>query len=165
MKTDAAHCAGNVERVVEQYGDMLFQLCLVMLTNPGDAEDAVQDTLLRYLQKAPNFENAEHEKAWLITVAANRCRDMKRFFVRHPQTNLEEIHAYACRPEDNGLLDTLLELPDKIRIVLVLYYVHGYQTAEIAKIIGKSASAVKMRLFKGRKLLKKQLEKEEWLYE
>ena len=91
MKTDAAHCAGNVERVVEQYGDMLFQICLVMLTNPGDAEDAVQDTLLRYLQKAPNFENAEHEKAWLITVAANRCRDMKRFFVRHPQTNLEEI--------------------------------------------------------------------------
>ena len=90
---------------------------------------------------------------------------MKRFFVRHPQTNLEEIHAYACRPEDNGLLDTLLELPDKIRIVLVLYYVHGYQTAEIAKIIGKSASAVKMRLFKGRKLLKKQLKKEEWLYE
>lgn len=165
MKIDAAHCAGNVESVMEQYGDMLFQICLVMLKNPGDAEDAVQDTLLRYLQKAPNFENAEHEKAWLITVAANRCRDMRRFFVRHPQINLEEIHACSCLPEQYSLLDALLELPDKIRIVLVLYYVHGYQTAEIAKIIGKSASAVKMRLFKGRKLLKKQLEEEEWLYE
>lgn len=165
MKTAAVHCTGDAERVVEQYGDMLFQICLVMLRNPGDAEDAVQDTLLRYLQKAPDFESAEHEKAWLIAVAANRCRDMRRFFMRHPQTNLEEIHALSCHPEDAGLLDALLELPEKFRMVLVLYYVHGYQTAEIAKIIGKSASAVKMRLLKGRKLLKQHIQEGDWLYE
>lgn len=165
MKTAAVHCAGDVEQVVTQYGDMLFQICLVMLQNKGDAEDAVQDTLMRYLQKAPDFESAEHEKAWLITVATNCCRDMKRFWVRHPQINLEEIHACSCLPEQHSLLDALLEIPEKFRIVLVLYYVHGYQTAEIAAIIGKSASAVKMRLAKGRKLLKKQIQEGDWLYE
>lgn len=165
MKTAAARCAGDVERVVNQYGDILFQICLVMLKNTGDAEDAVQDTLMKYLQKAPDFENAEHEKAWLIAVASNQCRDMKRFWMRHPQINFEEIHACSCHPEHYDLLDALLEVPEKFRIVLMLYYVQGYQTAEIAKIIGKSTSAVKMRLAKGRKLLKKQLQEGDWLYE
>lgn len=165
MKTAAVHCTADAERVVEQYGDMLFQICLVMLRNPGDAEDAVQDTLIKYLQKAPDFKSAEHEKAWLITVASNRCRDMQRFWVRHPQMNLEEIHAYSCQPEQHDLLDALLELPEKFRVVLLLYYVHGYQTVEIAAIIGKSASAVKMRLSKGRKLLQKQIREGDWLYE
>ena len=79
--------------------------------------------------------------------------------------NLEEIHAYSCQPEQHDLLDALLELPEKFRIVLLLYYVHGYQTVEIAAIIGKSASAVKMRLSKGRKLLQKQIREGDWLYE
>ena len=66
----------KVERAIERYGDMLFRLCLVMLGNAADAEDALQETYLRYLQKAPAFADEEHEKAWLLTVAANRCRDL-----------------------------------------------------------------------------------------
>ena len=78
MKNTSARPADGIEAVMNTYGNMLFRLCLLTLGNAADAEDAVQDTLIKYLQKAPVFESADHEKAWLITVATNRCRDMLR---------------------------------------------------------------------------------------
>ena len=144
---------GTPERVVEQYGDMLYRLCLVALGSRADAEDAVQDTLLRYLQKAPVFESREHEKAWLIRVAANRCRDLRRFWLRHPQTGLEEVAGRCAAPEDRAVLEALMTMPEKIRVALLLHYVEGYSTGQIAAMIGRTPSAVKMRLQKGRKLL------------
>lgn len=145
----------ETERVVEQYGDMLYRLCLVALGSRTDAEDAVQDTLLRYLQKAPVFENREHEKAWLIRVAANRCRDLLRFRLRHPHTGLDEVAGRCAEPGDRAVLEALMTLPEKFRVVLLLYYVEGYTTGQIAGMIGRTSSAVKMRLQKGRKLLER----------
>lgn len=144
---------GTPERVVEQYGDMLYRLCLVALGSRADAEDAVQDTLLRYLQKAPDFVSVEHEKAWLIRVAANRCRDLRRFWLRHPQTGLEEVAGRCAAPEDRAVLEALMTLPEKFRVALLLHYVEGYSTGQIAAMIDRTPSAVKMRLQKGRKLL------------
>ena len=77
--------------------------------------------------------------------------------MRHPVTDIEELKEFIGGEEegvkDSGILDALMTLPEKFRMVLVLYYVEGYRTEEIAKIIGKSTSAVKMRLQKGRRLL------------
>jgi RNA polymerase sigma-70 factor (ECF subfamily) len=66
------------------YGNMLFRLCIIILGNSNDAEDVIQETLIKYIQKAPAFKNIEHEKAWLITVATNKCRDILRFKKRYP---------------------------------------------------------------------------------
>lgn len=152
---------GEAERVVEQYGDMLYRICLVALGSRADAEDAVQDTLLRYLQKAPAFESREHEKAWLIRVAANRCRDLRRFRLRHPHTGLEEVAGRCAEPGDRAVLEALMSLPEKFRVVLLLHYVEGYSTGQIALMIGRTPSAVKMRLQKGRKLLEQAYGREE----
>ena len=116
---------GEPERVVKQYGDMLYRLCLVALGSRADAEDAVQDTLLRYLQKAPAFASREHEKAWLLRVAANRCRDLRRFRLRHPHTGLEEVAGRCAEPGDRTVLEALMSLPEKFRVVLLLHYVEG----------------------------------------
>lgn len=124
-----------------------------MLKDPDDAEDAVQDTLLQYLQKAPVFDSSEHEKAWLIRVASNKCRDHLRFFFHHQHCPLSEVQAQVSNPEDSAILEALMTIPEKFRIVMVLYYVEEYRIAEIADIIHKSDSAVKMRLQKGRRLL------------
>lgn len=148
------------ERVVRAYGSILFRLCLVMLGSESDAEDAVQDTILTYLQKAPDFADAGHEKAWLITVAANRCRDLRRRWTRHPQLPLEDLQAYGPDREDCGILEALMQVPPRFRVVLVLYYVEEYPMEEIARIIGRSVSAVKMRLQKGRRLLEEIYRKE-----
>ena len=65
MKNTSTRSADGIESIMHTYGNMLFRLCLITLGNASDAEDAVQETLIKYLQKAPKFENAEHEKAWL----------------------------------------------------------------------------------------------------
>ena len=150
----------SVEALVQVYGDLLFRICFVMLGNAADAEDAVQETLIRYLQKAPSFENAGHRKAWLITTAKNRCRDMLRFRLRHPQTDIGYLQEMAAEPSENGILEALMSLPEKFRLVLTLYYVEEYRIEEIAQIIQKTPSAVKMRLQKGRRLLEEKYRKE-----
>ena len=155
MTIPPARQPDQVEAMIQKYGDMLFRTCLVMLQNQPDAEDAVQETVLKYMLKAPVFDSSEHEKAWLLKVAANHCRDLLRFRSRHPQVTLEQLTEYLTDPENSGILDALMTVPEKYRIVMLLHYVEGYPTDEIAQMIGKTPSAIKMRLQKGRKLLKK----------
>lgn len=151
---------GEIERIVDEYASELFRLCLVMLKNTHDAEDAVQDTLLSYLQRAPEFESRESERSWLLTVAANRCRDSLRRAKRHPSVSMGELTELGATDEHALVLDALMALPEKFRLVLTLHYVEVYSTSEIAGMIGRTPSAVKMRLQKGRRLLEDTLRKE-----
>ena len=147
----------DVREAVDEYGDMLYRLCLVMLRNTADAEDAVQETYIKYMMSSPPFNDSEHEKAWLIKVATNKCKDMLRFRIRHITESDELLKDYPMDSESSGILEALAELPEKFRIAITLHYVEGYKVEEIAKMLGKTASAIKMRLEKGRKLLKEKL--------
>ena len=140
----------GISAAAEEYGNMLYRICLVSLGNAADAEDAVQDAFLKYMQKAPAFESAEHEKAWLIRVAVNTCKDIiKR---RRPQVDIETVQQSVPEQESGEVMAALMTLPEKFRTVLVLHCVEGYSVAETAKMINKSPSAVKMRLQKARRL-------------
>ena len=150
----------DIDSIIRQYSTMLFKICLVILCNEQDAEDAVQDTFLKYFRKAPLFDSAEHEKAWLITVASNICKNMRRFKTMHKQLNIDELYDYYETHEDAAILEALMLLPDKYKTVLLLYHVEDYKVNEIAKILTISPSAVKMRLQKGRKLLKEKYREE-----
>ncbi|MBE6752841.1 MAG: RNA polymerase sigma factor [Ruminococcaceae bacterium] len=152
--------ADGVQSVVRLYGDILYRICFVMLGNQADAEDAVQETIVRYMQKAPVFADVGHEKAWLITTARNQCRDMLRFRLRHPQTDIDRLRDLPSDTSDSGILDALMSLPERFRLVLTLYYVEDYRIEDIARIIEKTPSAVKMRLQKGRRLLEEKYRKE-----
>ena len=145
---------------VGNYGDMLYRICLVMLKNSADAEDAVQETFITYIQKSPVFESKGHEKAWLITVATNKCRDMLRYRMRHQTESEAVLMNYAVEKSDSGIIEALMELPEKYRIVLMLHYVEEYKINEISDIVGSSASAVKMRLSRGRKMLEEKFRNE-----
>lgn len=149
-----------ITRDVHEYGDTLYRICLLMLKNHADAEDAVQETFIKYMQKDPVFTGSEHKKAWLITVSANKCRDMLRKRGRTVDESEEILKNIAVDEESSGILEALLELPEKFRIVMTLHYVEEYKVEEIARIIGKTSSAVKMRLQKGRALLKELYRKE-----
>lgn len=161
MEHTSVRPAGDVEQVVERYGDQIYRICLITLKNRADAEDAVQDTLIKYMQKAPCFASAEHEKAWLVRVAVNHCRDLLRR--RRDTVDIDTLLIADVGIEEQFAMDALLSLPDQYRAVLTLHYVMGYSTKEIGKIIGKTSSAVKMRLQKGRKLLEEALGKEQSL--
>ena len=153
-----------LEEVLNQYGNMIFRYALLMLGTTQDAEDVVQDTLLKYWQKAPEFKDKDHEKAWLLTVTANRCRDILRRRMRRGEISLESVTEATDialeQAENSGILDALTRLPEKYKKVIYLHYIEGYKVEEIAGMIGKTSSAVKMRLKKGRELLGEQYRKE-----
>ena len=164
MELSSVRPTDVLEEVLNQYGNLLFRYALMMLGDTGEAEDAVQETLVKLWQKAPQFKDKDHEKAWLLTVTANRCRDLLRKRMRRGEISLESVAELtddvAETPEDSGILDALLGLPEKYKQVIYLHYVEGYKVEEIAGIIGKTASAVKMRLKKGRQLLEEHYRKE-----
>lgn len=139
---------------------MLFKICLIMLCNEQDAEDALQQTFLKYISKAPIFREAEHEKAWLIKVATNICKDMCRFRSRHNHINIDELSDYCKSEENTDILETVLSLPQKYKIVIYLYYIEGYNVEGLAEIIGISIAAAKKRLQRGREMLKLEYGKE-----
>ena len=149
------------ERAYDAHAAQLYRVAYALLQSRESAEDAVQDAFARYLAHTGTFRDAEHEKAWLFKVASNTCLDMLRYRQKHPMEKLDLAQYLPAKTEQPEILEVLLELPEKYRLVLILYYVEGYRISEIAEIIRKTPSAVKMRLQKGRKLLKNAYGKEE----
>ena len=160
MRNTLVRPADDIETLIHNHGNMLFRLCVMILGNASDAEDVIQETMIKYLQKAPKFENAEHEKAWLIKVSTNHCKDVLRFRRKYQMVDIEQVKEFVKDESDREIIDALMTLPEKYKVVLLLHYVEGYSTKEIAEMIDKTTSAVKMRLQKGRILLKEAYGKE-----
>lgn len=150
----------DAQRAVEEYGNSLYRLCTVMLQNREDAQDAVQECFLRYITKAPDFSNQEHEKAWLIRVAGNICKDMLRHRKHSSFISLDEIRNLSSSEDNAQILGLLGMLDEKYRAVIHLHYVEGYGTGEISSLLGISSAAVKKRLQRGREKLREIYEKE-----
>ncbi len=129
----------GVEEVFQACGNMLYRIAFVMMKNAFDAEDVVQDTLIKYmehLESGKSFETEEHRKAWLIRVNSNLCKNRLRFYKNHPKISVEQLSRYYEKEEDTALMDSLMLLPSKYREVLLLHYVEGYQGGEIAGMLG-----------------------------
>ena len=149
----------HIEYAVEKYSQMLFRICYSILNNKYDAEDALQETFLKYMLKAPLFKDSDHEKAWLIKVATNISKNMCRFNARHSAENLEDLKSIGIRDADRDIFELIMHLPTKYKIVLDLYYIEGYKANEIADITNTSPVTVRKRLQYGRKMLKKEFER------
>ncbi len=147
----------QMKDVIRTYGSLLYRTAYVLLANPHDVQDILQEVFIKYMEKAPPFRDSDHEKAWLLKVTANTCRDCLRFRARHACLNLEDLENVCAAPSDISLLKDVLALPLKYKTVLLLHYVEGYQIGEIARITGLSENAVKKRLQRGRDALREQL--------
>ena len=147
-------------RAIGQYGDMVRRLCLVHLKNPADTEDIFQNVFLKYVLSPVVFESPEHEKAWLIRVTINACRDLVKSFFRSRTVPLEELldQPAPLSEEHREVLEAVLALPRKYRDAVYLYYYEGYRAAEIGKLLGKNVNTVYTLLERSRKLLRDQLE-------
>ncbi len=144
---------------VDRYGNTLLRVALNLLGSREDAEDAVQDTYLQYLRHAPEFRDDEHEKAWLLRVCINLCKNARRDRGRRDHTALDSVVNLipSTDEDDREVLRTVMSLPEKYRIVIYLYYMEGMSSREIAGTLGISEPAVRKRLQKGRELLKLEL--------
>ena len=149
--------AGLYER---RFG-MVCQICLVLMKNVPDAEDAAQTVFRRVMERAEPFRDPEHEKAWLIVTARNECRDQLRHWWRRCREDVSALDALTWEEPSDGLVwDQVAALPDKHRLVLFLHYCQGYSTDEIARMLRENPSTVRSRLVQARKKLKIRLEAE-----
>ena len=142
-------------QVWEAYGHRLYRFCLLQMKNPADAEDVLQDVLIKRLYQAPQFKSLEHERNWLFQVAINLCRDEWRHR-RRSELPLEAAANVSLPPADLSLLEQAACLSEKQRTALHLYYYEGYTVREIARLLGVTVPTIKMRLKRGREALRKE---------
>ena len=139
------------------YGPMVYRLAMVYLGCCADAEDVTQEAFIRLLYHAPTFADAEHQKRWLLRVTVNLCRNQLKGFWRKRTVTLE-LDQDIEDPESLSVLETILALPEKYKAPILLHYCEGYSVAEVGEILRLGQSAVKMRLKRGKELLKLELE-------
>ncbi len=153
----------SVDEAFQKYGDRIFSAAFSICRNRADADDVVQDTLIRYYSLGKDFESEAHLKAWLLRVAINRAKDIVSAFWRKNKVDWEEYMDELVfeEPEDSRLFEAVMRLPEKYRAVIHLFYHEDYAVEEISGILRRPEGTVKSQLNRGKKLLKNMLQ-EEW---
>ncbi len=150
----------DIIEICTKYGDRLYAAAFNITRQRQDAEDAVQEALLRLYKSDKEFESEEHVKAWLIRVTINIAKSTCTSFWHRNRVPYEDYMEEIPFEDDSDrdLMEAVLSLPDKYRIIVHLYYYEGYKTREIADTLKLSENTVKTRLLQSRKLLKAKLE-------
>ena len=155
-----AETNGRAEMILTRFGDSILRYAYTYLHNMSDAEEVLQDTLMQFLKTAPEFESENHEKAWLLRVAANLSKNRIRYNKLRETDELNDELVAEEREDLSFVWEAVKSLPVKYREVIHLFYHEGYQTAQIAKVLGRNESTVRSDLRRGREKLKEVLKGE-----
>lgn len=152
----------DVVKLFDLYADDLYRFAVSYVRSKHDAEDVVQDVFLKLLSKPLLFDR-RFEKTYLLTMTANKCKDLLKSKSRTASVDLESNEwqlEYNDRftDEDRAVFDELMNLPEEYRIPIHLFYYEGFTYKEISKIIKLSESAVAMRIMRGKEKLRIRLE-------
>ena len=146
----------------EAYADMIYRLALVRTRNRADAEDVLQDVFFRCLRRRPSFRDQEHQKAWLITAAINSSKSLLGTADRRHGAGAEPLEFLSTEDDtDTSVYSAVLELPEKYRTAVHLFYYEGYSVEEIGKMTGTNPSTVKSHLHRAREALRRALKEDE----
>lgn len=148
-----------VNRAIENYASTVKRICFIHLKNEADTEDICQTVFLKYAMNDKVFDSEAHEKAWIIRVTINACKDLLKSFFRKHTVSLD---AYV---EQGGVIDAahsevleaVLALPEKYRRVIYLHYYEGYPAADIAEILRINVKTVYTQLTRAKTLLRDEL--------
>ncbi|MDD7429561.1 MAG: RNA polymerase sigma factor, partial [Oscillospiraceae bacterium] len=126
-------------------------------------EDVFQETFFKLSVHKKGFRDEEHLKAWLIRVAINECKMIKRSEANRLREELDDNSAdnSADFTYGNPVADAVMSLPEKYRLAVLYYYYYGFSCDEAAKLMKISEPAVRTRLKRAREKLKEIL-REEW---
>lgn len=152
----------NIEEIYRRQFDMVYRIIFSYLKNPSDTEDAAADVFAKLMMKDVAFQNAEHEKAWLIRTSINTCKD----YLSHWWRSHADIDDYENLQSDDPFhidetLKAVMKLPTRYKDVIYLFYYEGFTSEEVAKILKKPHSTIRSHLREARNLLKGVLENEE----
>ena len=144
------------ETLVTENENRLYRTALSILGDPQEAEDAVQDAVVRFLEYRP--DDLKTPGAWLMRVLVNGCKSRLRLAWRRVGPLPDTLSAPG--PEEREELEELFSLPPEDRVVIHLHYYEGWSTDEIARMLGQRPGTVRSRLSRARQRLRKLLEKE-----
>ena len=150
----------EASRAIDLYGDTVKRICMIHLKNYADTEDIFQTVFLKYVLKSPEFHSTDHEKAWIIRVTINACRDLLKSFFHSRTLPLDSLREKPGEPapDHSDVLEAVLALPSKYKDVIYLYYYEEYSAEEIGQILRKNTNTVYTLLNRGRQLLRSSLE-------
>ena len=148
----------EIAEIYASHSRTVYRVCFAFMKNPADTEDAVQDTFVQLIRKGPAFESEEHEKAWLIRTASNICKNVLRHWWRKRES-LEDFRDLPGteRTGGNDVMSAVMQLPEKLKTVVYLYYYEGYNSVEIARMLKQPQSTVRTHLRRARAILKERL--------
>ena len=146
-ETDAA-------RLLDEHGSRILRLAYSYLHSMQDAEDVLQDTLIQYITARPVLESPEHEKAWLLRVAANLSKNRIDYNRVRRTDELSETLAAEEREDLSFVWEAVKQRPEAQRAAIHLFYHEGLSTAEIARVLGRREATERSDLRRGREHLK-----------
>lgn len=162
MSTLPVHGQGksaDFSEIYKKHFNMLYRVCYSYLKNVTDTDDIVSDVFVKLIKTNPIFEDEEHEKRWLLRTAINQCKDFFKHWWRK-NANIDDYEHLGSPFKTDDLLQDVLKLPTKYKDVIYLHYYEGYSTREIAEILQKPPSSVRVYMHEARKLLQGVLENE-----
>jgi len=149
------------EVIYERHVNMLFRVALAYVKSRATAEDIVADAFLKLLKANISFKNREHEKALLLRMTINLCKNhLKHWWSK--RADIDDYQSLEGSEEfrDDEVLKAVMELPERYKAVIYLYYYEGYASKEIAEMLEKPRSTILNHLSEARKLLRGVLENE-----
>ena len=149
----------EVNKAVEQYSDTVRRVCMLYLKNYADTEDIFQTVFLKYVLSSAAFESEEHEKAWIIRVTINACKDLLGSFFRKRTVSLDEVMELPAQTfqDHREVLEAVLSLPQKYRDVVYLHYFEDYTAPQISRILRKNVNTVYTLLTRSKQMLREKL--------
>jgi len=149
---------------LQKYSDMVYRICFIYLRNSPDIDDVFQEVFLKLLQKNLPFESEDHEKAWLIRVTINQCKDVVKGFWWKNINLVENVELPSKDSAGNELLQVVLLLPQKYKDVIYLYYYEEYTVPQMAKLLNRNENTIYSNIHRAKELLKQKLEGKEHEY-
>ena len=156
-ETSRAAINRRAEEILDGYGNSILRYAYSYLHNMSDAEEVLQDTLVQFLKTAPALDGPEHEKAWLLRVAANLSKNRLDYNKVRLTDELNEELVAEEREDLSFVWEAVKALPAQYRAAIHLFYYEGYSTRQIGEILGKKETTVRSDLHRGREKLKELL--------
>jgi len=164
MQSTPVEINNKITSALDQYSDMVRRICFIYLKNNSDADDVFQEVFLVLLKNKATFESPEHEKAWLIRVTINKCKDLlKSYWHKNVESLENKVLSFESKTE-NELMQVVLSIPKKYKDVIYLFYYQEYNVPEIAQLLRRKENTIYSQLNRARKLIKEKLGGTEYEY-
>lgn len=154
---------GKIREIYDRQADRVYRTAMIYMKNRQDAEDVVQYVFLTLIEKDITFDSREHENAWMIVAARNRCKDILKSYWKHGVDLKEDTSGLSEDPDNDAeersgreaALELLMSLPENQREIIFLHYYEGYTVKEVADMTDQKESGVRSAITSAKNTLRK----------